>query len=760
MKEASAHAKSVEKDPVCWMEVDPEDHAGTSIFQGKTYYFCSEHCKHTFDANPLDYVDEKRIAAKKAAQRTDIEYTCPMDPEVVQIGPGTCPKCGMALEPKEFSLDHVEDQSELIDFKRRLIIASVLTLPLLVISMGMMHLRWLELILATPVVLGCGWPFLVRGFQSIKTRNPNMFTLIGLGVSVAYLYSVVAMFFPAIFPEAIQDEMGEVPLYFEASAVIIALVLVGQVLELKARSQTSSAIRALLGLSPKTARKIFEDGTEKEVSLDEIEVGDRVRVRPGEKIPVDGIVVEGQSSVDESMVTGESIPVLKTAKAQVIGSTLNGTGSLVIEAEKVGKDTLLSQIVKSVSEAQRSKAPIQKLADRVAAVFVPAVVGISTLTFILWWVFGPDPKLAHALVNAIAVLIIACPCALGLATPMSIMVAMGRGAETGVLFKGADSIEALREVKVLVVDKTGTLTEGKPKLVQIIPFGLFKESEILSLAAALEKSSEHPLAQAIVNAAEERGLYLAKVADFQSITGAGVEGIVTGKKVKLGNAKLITHAPHSQMIELQAQGQTVMILSVNDEVAGLIGVADPIKTSTVAAIQTLKSEGIRVIMLTGDSQKTAEGVARTVGIAEFYAEVSPLQKLEVIKRLQAEGHFVAMAGDGINDAPALAQAQVGIAMGTGTDIAMQSAGVTLVKGDLNGIVRAIELSRATIRNIKQNLGFAFGYNLLGVPVAAGVLYPFFGLLLSPMLAAVAMSLSSVSVITNALRLRRLKLIQK
>jgi len=750
------------KDPVCWMDVDPNDPAGVSEYHGKTYYFCSEHCKHEFDANPADYVDEKkaanRRAAKAAALATSLaknaEYTCPMHPEVIQIGPGTCPKCGMALEPKSFSLDHEEDRSEEKDFKRRLIVALVLSIPLLVISMGMMHLRWLEFVLATPVVLGCGWPFLKRGWQSIPSRNLNMFTLIALGVVAAYAFSVMAMFFPGLFPLAVRDAHGEVPLYFEASAVIVTLVLVGQLLELSARHQTSAALRSLLQLAPKTGRRLNADGSEADVSLDEIQVGDHLRVRPGEKVPLDGTIIEGQSSIDESMVTGESVPVAKGPQDSVIGATVNLNGSFVMEVTHVGAETVLSQIVQSVSEAQRSRAPVQKLADQVAGVFVPLVVAAAVITFGVWWAVGPEPRLAHAIVNAIAVLIIACPCALGLATPMAIMVAMGRGAHLGVLFRSAEAIEVLRKVNVLVVDKTGTLTEGKPRLVHLSAFGRYTENEILALAAAIEKASEHPLAHAIVSEAEARGLYVAKVSDFESVTGMGVQGTVTGKHIRLGNSQFVPNAPIQSIEALRDQGQTLLALSVNNEPVGLIGVADPVKASSANAIRKLQQAGISVLMVSGDHIKTAHAVGRVVGVDEILAEKSPQEKLAVIQGLQREGKIVAMAGDGINDAPALAQANVGIAMGTGTDVALQSAAVTLVKGDLDGIARAIDLSHATMKNIRQNLAFAFGYNLIGVPIAAGVLYPLVGWLLNPMVAAAAMSLSSVSVITNSLRLRR------
>jgi Cu+-exporting ATPase len=620
-----------------------------------------------------------------------------------------------------------------------------------------------ELVLATPVVLWCGWPFLVRGVKSVINRSLNMFTLIGLGVSVAYIYSVIAELFPGIFPPSFRSETGEVAVYFEAAAFIVTLVLMGQVLELKARGQTSQAIKALLGLAPKTARRLKEDGTEEDVPLDQVQAGDRLRVRPGEKVPVDGVVLEGKSSVDESMVTGEPIPVEKEPDSKVIGATVNGTGSLVMRAEKVGTDTLLAQIVKMVAEAQRSRAPIQKLVDVVAAYFVPTVVGIAILTFIVWALIGPEPRMAHAIINAVAVLIIACPCALGLATPMSIMVATGKGATVGVLFKNAEAIEVMRQVDTLVVDKTGTLTEGKPKLMSVTSTNGDDEQTLLRLAATLEKGSEHPLAAAIVKGAREQDLEIEEAEDFEYLTGKGVTGSVDGRRVALGNVRLLEELgiEAGELVEkadsLRQEGQTVMLVAVDGQAAGLLAVADPIKETTPAAIQRLHEDGIRVVMLTGDNKTTAEAVAQKLNIDEIMPEVLPDQKAERVKELQREGLFVAMAGDGINDAPALAQAQVGIAMGTGTDVAMESAGVTLVKGDLQGIVRARLLSRATMRNIKQNLFFAFVYNSLGVPIAAGVLYPWFGILLSPIIAAAAMSFSSVSVVTNALRLKRVSL---
>ncbi|MCK9376965.1 MAG: copper-translocating P-type ATPase [Syntrophobacterales bacterium] len=706
---------------------------------------------------------------------TRTEWTCPMHPEIVQDTPGTCPKCGMALEPRTVAMEE-EENPELRDMRRRFLVALVLTIPVVIIAMGHLipghpleklagpeALGWLELALATPAVLWGGWPFFVRGVQSVINRSLNMFTLIGLGVAVAYVYSVIAQAFPGIFPASLRGPEGRVGVYFEAAAVIVTLVLLGQVLELKARGQTSAAIKALLGLAPKTARQLREDGTEEDISLEQVQVGDRLRVRPGEKVPVDGVVLEGKSAVDESMVTGEPIPVEKEPGSRIIGATMNGTGSLVMRAERVGSETLLAQIVRMVAEAQRSRAPIQKLADVVAAYFVPTVVGIAVLTFIVWALLGPEPRLAHALINAVAVLIIACPCALGLATPMSIMVATGKGATVGVLFKNAEAIEVMRQVDTLVVDKTGTLTEGKPKLVTVRPADGLDEATLLRLAASLERGSEHPLAGAIVQGAQERGLELAAAENFQYLTGKGVTGQVDGYRVALGNRRLLEELGidadklTGEADALRKEGQTVMLVAVDGRAAGLVGVADPIKETTPAAIEQLHEEGLRIVMLTGDNRTTAEAVAKKLDLDEVIPEVLPDQKAEKVKELQKEGRFVAMAGDGINDAPALAQAQVGVAMGTGTDVAMESAGVTLVKGDLRGIVRARRLSRATMRNIKQNLFFAFIYNALGIPIAAGILYPHFGILLSPIIAAAAMSFSSVSVVGNALRLRRLSL---
>ena len=700
------------------------------------------------------------------------QWTCPMHPEIVRDTPGSCPICGMALEPMVATTEGEEASPELRDMTRRFWFSAALTLPLVLIAMGEFlpgaptsrilsgrSRTILELLLATPICTWAAWIFYERAVQSIRNRSLNMFTLIGLGVFVAFGYSIVAALAPGIFPAAFRDEAGEVAVYFEAAAVIVTLILLGQVLELRARSQTSSAIRKLLGLQAKTARRLRDDGTEEDVSLETVQIGDRLRVRPGEKIPVDGVVLDGTSAVDESMVSGESIPVEKHPGARVVGATVNGTGALVMRADKVGADTLLARIVAMVSEAQRSRAPIQKLADVVSGWFVPAVIVIAIITFIVWSQVGPEPRMAHALISAVAVIIIACPCALGLATPLSIMVATGKGASMGVLFRNAEAIEVLRKVDTLLVDKTGTLTEGKPKLVTVQAAKGFKEEDVLRLAATLERASEHPLAAAIVTGAEARGERLAYASNFASVTGKGVRGAVDGRIVVLGNRAMMDEMgiePGSAAADadtLRADGQTVMFVAVDGTLAGLIGVADPIKDSTPDAIRVLHDEGIRLVMLTGDSRTTAMAVAKKLGIEEVEAEVLPDRKVEVVKRLQGEGRFVAMAGDGINDAPALAQAQVGIAMGTGTDVAMESAPVTLVKGDLRGIVRARRLSRRTMTNIRQNLFFAFIYNAAGVPIAAGVLYPFLGLLLSPIIAAAAMSFSSVSVVGNALRLR-------
>jgi Cu+-exporting ATPase len=757
------------KDPVCGMTVKP-DSPLWHVHEGKTYMFCSEKCLAKFSAGPDEYLRPQEMEAAVA----DAIYTCPMHPEVRRAGPGTCPKCGMALEPEAPTVEG--DTSELDDMRRRFGTSVAFALPVFVLAMiadllpnmlpdsiSMPAVQWVEFALATPVVLWSGWPIFERGWSSLVNRHLNMFTLIALGVGVAWLYSVAALLLPGMFPPAMRGSEGTVHVYFEAAAVITALVLLGQVMELKARSQTSAAIKLLLGMAPKTARIVRPDGSDEDIPLEQVQAGDILRVRPGEKVPVDGVVLEGSSALDESMVTGESIPVEKSIDAHLIGATVNGTGSLLMRAEKVGSDTLLSQIVRMVSEAQRTRAPIQRLADVTAGYFVPAVVGIALFTFAVWSLIGPEPRLAHAIVNAVAVLIIACPCALGLATPMSIMVGTGRGASAGVLIKNAEALETMEKVNTLVVDKTGTLTEGRPKLVAVITQPEFEEGEVLALAASLERASEHPLAAAIVAGAKKKELRLFAVSDFKSHTGKGVTGYVEDRAVALGNLKLFEELDidptqlGDQADALRAEGQTVMLPAVDGKAAGLLGVADPVKDTTPAAIRALHEEGIRIIMLTGDNRTTAEAVAKKLGIDQIEAEVLPDQKASVVKQLQSEGRIVAMAGDGVNDAPALAQAQVGIAMGTGTDVAMESAGVTLVKGDLQGIVRAVRLSRATMTNIRQNLFFAFVYNMLGVPVAAGVLYPFFGVLLSPIIAAAAMSFSSVSVITNALRLRRVPL---
>lgn len=720
------------------------------------------------------------IKVKKSEQlsiESDGVYSCPMHPEIMRDKAGNCPKCGMALEPRTVS-ETEEKNPELRNMTRRFWISVILSAPLLFIGMSDLipaihaimetilpakSFTYFELILATPVVLWGGWPFFVRGWQSIINMSPNMFTLIGLGVAVSYLYSLIAALFPGIFPPTFRNSTGQVAVYFEASAIIVTLVLLGQVLELRARHKTGAAIKALLGLTPKTARRLNADGSEEDINLDMVEVGDRLRVRPGEKIPVDGAVIDGLTAIDESMISGEPMPVEKSPGEKVIGATLNTTGSIIIKTERIGADTLLSQIVNMVAQAQRSRAPIQKLADVVASYFVPSVILIAAITFIIWALIGPAPRLTHGLINAVAVLMIACPCALGLATPMSIMVASGRGAAAGVLFKNAEAIEVLRKVDTLIIDKTGTLTVGKPQVTSIITGIGLTENELLNLAAGLERGSEHPLAAAIVGAAAKRGLPIIGASDFKSLTGKGVSGDINGREVALGNKELMDfmnidiRAYEEQASKLRENGQTVMFVAVDKKPAGLIGVADPIKGTTPAAIRALHNLGINIVMLTGDNKITAEAVAGKLAINDVIAEVLPDQKVEAVKKLQAEGKFVAMAGDGINDAPALAQAQVGIAMGTGTDVALESAGVTLIKGDLTGIVRARKLSELTIRNIRQNLFLAFIYNSIGVPIAAGVLYPFFGILLSPVIAAAAMSFSSVSVVSNALRLRRVKI---
>lgn len=814
-------------DPVCGMSVDQAHPAARVEADGTMFYFCSKRCATRFRSAPAEFLSAKPAApaaktccgggecggakthaiAPPPSHSAGAVYTCPMDPEVRQIGPGSCPKCGMALEPEaptavaerveyvcpmhpEIVRDEPgacpicgmtleprtvtveEENPELVDMTRRFRVSAVLSIPLVALAMSRMFLapqlmNWfpglalsfIELSLATPVVLWGGWPFFVRMVHSFLNRSLNMFTLIGIGTGTAYLYSVAATLFPDFFPASFRSMHGQVDLYFEAAAVIVTLVLLGQVLELRARHRTGEAIRSLLGLAPKLARRLGSDGSEEDIPLAEVGVGDLLWVRPGEKVPVDGLVVKGQSAVDESMITGESIPVEKKAGDRAIGGTVNGTGAFVLRAERVGNDTVLSQIVQMVAQAQRSRAPIQRLADQVSAYFVPVVLAIAALTFAVWAAWGPEPRLAYALVNAVAVLIIACPCALGLATPMSIMVGVGRGAAHGVLVKNAEALELMEKVDTLIVDKTGTLTEGKPRLVSVFPINGFAENDLLRLAASLERASEHPLASAIVHGARERKLEVSEAHEFQSITGKGVRGLIDGRRVTIGNAALLnaedatSDTLAAKAEALRSDGQTVMFVSVDEQPAGILGVADPIKTSTPEALKMLRDDDIEVVMVTGDSSTTAKAVAAKLGISRVESEVLPAQKVEVVKRLKREGRRVAMAGDGVNDAPALAEALVGIAMGTGADVAMQSASVTLVKGDLRGIARARRLSEDTMRNIRQNLFFAFAYNALGIPIAAGLLYPAFGLLLSPMIAAAAMSLSSVSVIANALRLR-------
>ncbi len=821
------------KDPVCGMEIEEREASAFTEWEGTRYGFCSTYCQNTFVKDPVKYATSTEgkqtgaacchsegghedhhhhspVVVEEKSGSTGVTYTCPMHPEVHQEGPGSCPQCGMALEPlvpvvetkrttqyvcpmhpeivkdepgncpicgmalePKTVTEETESNPELTDMTRRFWVSTILSIPLLIFTMGesvigrpVLHiswLPWLELLLATPVILWGGAPFFVRGWQSIVNRSLNMFTLIAIGTGVAYTYSVIATLFPSIFPDAFRNAEGLVAVYFEAAAVIITLVLLGQVLELKARDKTSSAIKALLGLAPKTARILRENGVEEDIPLDHVQVGDLLRVRPGEKVPVDGEIVEGNSTLDESMVTGEPLPVRKASGDKVTGATVNGTGTFLMRAEKVGSDTLLARIVQMVSEAQRSRAPIQGLADRVSSYFVPAVVLTSILTFVIWSLVGPEPRMAYALVNAVAVLIIACPCALGLATPMSIMVGTGRGAMGGVLIKNAEALETMEKVDTLVVDKTGTLTEGKPQLVTIKSTGQILEDDLLRYTASLERASEHPLGEAIVKHAKEKGLDLIKVDDFQSITGKGVSGAVGKNIVAVGNMRLMEELGVEvgelaySADELWKKAETVIFVAVDGQIAGLMGIADPIKKTTPDAIRKLQKEKIKVVMLTGDNRATAEAVAKQLNIDEVVADVLPEKKNEIVKQFQEQSKIVAMAGDGINDAPALAQAQVGIAMGSGTDVAIESAGITLVKGDLQGIVRAVHLSRGTMRNIRQNLFWAFAYNSLGVPLAAGVLYPFFGLLLSPIIAATAMSFSSVSVIGNALRLRRLEL---
>jgi len=819
-------SSEVSKDPVCGMTVNPSTAKHSRAHEGTTYHFCCVHCLEKFKADPSRYLNADSVkltqlvslgvpaprpsapaksnqsAAEKyvcpmcpeiekdkpgacpscgmalepemPAASTRTEYTCPMHPEIVRLEPGTCPICGMALEPRTVTAKEVENP-ELREMTRRFWLSLALTAPLLMTAMGDMlpgmpvqhalpggWLPWLELLLATPVVLWGGWPFFQRGWASVVNRSTNMFTLIAMGTGVAYLYSLVATIVPDIFPASFREMSGTPPVYFEAAAAITTLVLLGQVLELRARSRTGTAIRALLDLSPKMAR-VLRDGREEDIPLEQLQVGDRLRVRPGEKVPVDGVVLKGSSSIDESMVTGESMPVRKESGDHVIGSTVNGTGSFMMRAEHVGRETLLAQIVQLVSKAQRSRAPIQRLADQVSGWFVPAVIAIAVVTFLAWAWFGPEPRLAHALVNAVAVLIIACPCALGLATPIAIMVGTGRGARAGVLIKNAEALERLEKVDTLVVDKTGTLTEGKPRVVSLIAAPGQDENELLRLAASVEQGSEHPLAAAVVSVARDRGLDLSNASDFQSLTGRGVIGKVDGHTVAAGNENLLQELSirrnglSHRAEEIRRAGQTVIYAAIDGEQAGLLGISDPLKPTTAGALRDLKAEGLKVVMLTGDNRVTAEAVAGSLGIEQFEAGVQPERKAEVVRRLQERGRIVAMAGDGVNDAPALAQADVGIAMGTGTDVAMESGGITLVRGDLAGIARARKLSRATMRNIRQNLFFAFLYNSLGVPVAAGVLYPFFGVLLSPILAAAAMSFSSVSVISNSLRLKNAQL---
>ena len=767
---ADPEAYLTAKDPVCGMNVDRASAAHVAKHEAKRFYFCSARCKDRFLAEPETYLEGAPAPEPMPAGTI---YTCPMHPEIERIGPGDCPICGMALEPKGVPAADEGPNPELVDFTRRFRVGAVLTVPLLFLAMGPMaglpvdswfdprSARWFELALGTPVILWSGWPFLVRGVRSFRTMNLNMFSLIAMGVLAAWAFSVVAVIAPGIFPAGFRDpHSGQVGVYFEAGAVIVVLVLLGQMLELRARERTGAAIRALLDLAAKTARVIRPDGgEEEEVPVDQVQVGDRIRIRPGEKIPVDGEVVEGRSSIDESMISGEPIPVEKVAGDKVTGATINGTGSLVMEARRVGKDTMLARIVEMVANAQRSRAPIQKWADMVAGYFVPAVIGVAVVAFLVWAIWGPEPALAYALVNAVAVLIIACPCALGLATPMSIMTATGRGAQAGVLIRNAEALERFARVDTLIVDKTGTLTEGKPRLVATLPEPGREEAELLRLAASLERGSEHPLAEAIVRGAEERRVELAEASDFEAITGKGVRGTVGGSAVALGNAKLVEELGirSGRLADIanarRDQGETVMFVVVDGEIAGLVSVADPVKETTPEALRELHGLGFRVVMATGDNERTARAVAGRLGIDEIRADVLPEDKARIIRELQEQGAKVAMAGDGVNDAPALAQADVGIAMGTGADVAIESAGFTLIRGDLYGIVRARRLSVATMRNIKQNLFFALVYNAVGVPIAAGILFPFFGILLSPMFAAAAMSLSSVSVVANALRLR-------
>jgi Cu+-exporting ATPase len=798
-------APNTVRDPVCGMYVDPTKSRGSAEYKEQTYYFCSAGCVKRFNADPEKYLAPAKLSLEKhagkgtvtyvcpmdpevreakpgacpkcgmALEAETVEYTCPMHPEIIRDQPGNCPICGMALEPRVAAGIHAEDDSELRSMQRRFWVGVGFSIPLLAISMGGMAalnplhnlpagwMEWLQLLLATPVVLWGGWPFFQRGWASVVNRHLNMFTLIAMGTGTAYLFSVIATLAPGIFPATFLGHGGRPEVYFESAAIIVTLVLLGQVLELRARRQTSSAIKALLDLNPKTARRLREDGSDEEIPLDHVQRGDRLRVRPGDRIPVDGSVEEGSSAVDESMITGESMPVEKAPGVKVVGGTVNQTGSFIMRAEKLGSETLLAQIVRMVAEAQRSRAPIQSLADRVSGYFVPAVLLVAVLTFAAWAIWGPEPRFAHALVNAVAVLIIACPCALGLATPMAVMVGTGRGAHAGVLVRNAEALEIMEKVDTLVVDKTGTLTEGKPRMTSILSTGGISQVDLLLLVAAIEKLSEHPVAAAIVKEAEHRRLKIPQAEKFQSFTGQGVAGEVLGRQIAVGTSDFLAgRGIDVNPILLQAQtlgqnGQTVVLAAVNGKAVGLIAVADPIKGSAREAVESLKRSGLRLVMLTGDNRATAEAVAKALGITEFEAEILPEQKLAIVKKLQGEGRIVAMAGDGVNDAPALAQADVGIAMGTGTDVAMESGDITLIKGDLNALMRARNLSRATMSNIRQNLFFAFIYNLLGVPIAAGILYPFTGLLLQPAFAAAAMSISSVSVIANALRLRRAKL---
>ena len=769
---AAAPALGVLRDPVCGMTVDPASSKHQTTHQGRVFHFCSNGCREKFMADPARYMAP---AMEPPPAPGGTIYTCPMHPQIRQDHPGACPLCGMALEPLAPTAEAGEDH-ELQDMRRRFWMALALTVPVVVLAMGGLIPGFgpaldralphrlsglIQLFLATPVVLWAGSVFFVRGWHSVLRRSLNMFTLIAMGTGTAYLYSVLAVALPGIFPAGFRAADGTVATYFEAAATITVLVLLGQMLELRARAQTGGAIRALLRLAPKTTRRLREDGGEDEIQVEQVVKGDRLRIRPGEAVPVDGVVLEGSSHLDESMVTGEAMPVAKAAGATLIGGTVNGTGALVMQAEKIGAETMLAQIVAMVSQAQRSRAPIQRLADIVAGYFVPAVIGVALLAFVVWAVWGPAPSLSYGLLAAVSVLIIACPCALGLATPMSVQVGVGKGAAAGVLIKSAEALERMEKIDTLVVDKTGTLTEGKPRVTQIVPAPGFYEADVLRLAAGLERGSEHPLAAAIVREAEARKLMLSSPREFASTTGQGVAGIIEGRHVQAGNAALLAgmdlNALMQQAEQLRASGATALFVAVDGQPAGVIAIADPLKTSTKAALEALRAEGVRIVMLTGDHRRTAEAIARQLGITDIEAEVLPEQKHAVIQRLRGEGRVVAMAGDGVNDAPALAAADIGIAMGTGTDVAMQSAGITLVKGDLGGIVRARRLSRAVMRNIRQNLAFAFIYNAAGVPIAAGVLYPWFGILLSPVIGALAMSLSSVSVVTNALRLRRLRL---